>query len=328
MVSLGSCNFRSIYNHANIMDGKIGGGNSEAPGVGNIFHGLDLAVSVDIAISSTNHAVSGLNLLTNGVRIVVSEAVLAKFILSVILRLINMSGALHYRNDSRAGVGSGVDYRGRSSDGGSLSTCVDYGCRRSDGGSSSAGVDYGGWSSDGGSLSACVDYGGRSSNGGGDRSHLYNRGFLDRMSVGVDVLRRHLMVVVPGGVRKISVVHCRVRPHDSAVSVHSVGRAVSVCRDNGGGGWGGCDHGDCGGNLNGCGGNGGFYGNGRVSFVNNVDREVGGGDTEAKGVSDVVSGLDDAVGVDVGVGASDDSIRSLELLLGAGVALVAVVVLA
>ena len=59
-----------------------------------------------------------------------------------------------------------------------------------------------------------------------------------------------------------------------------------------------------------------------------VDGKVSGTNTEAEGVSDVVDSLDDAVGVDIAVGAPGDAISRLDLLLDRVLITVAVAVLA
>merc|ERR1719422_734564 len=52
------------------------------------------------------------------------------------------------------------------------------------------------------------------------------------------------------------------------------------------------------------------------SSINMVHREVGGSNSESKGITQVVDSLDNAIGINITVASSCDSISSLQLLLG------------
>merc|ERR1719189_2106100 len=52
------------------------------------------------------------------------------------------------------------------------------------------------------------------------------------------------------------------------------------------------------------------------SSINMVHREVGGSNSEPQGITQVVDGLDNAIGINIAVASSCDSISSLQLLLG------------
>merc|ERR1719418_238527 len=52
------------------------------------------------------------------------------------------------------------------------------------------------------------------------------------------------------------------------------------------------------------------------SSINMVHREVGGSNSESKGITQVVDSLDNAIGINIAVASSCDSISSLQLLFG------------
>ena len=52
----------------------------------------------------------------------------------------------------------------------------------------------------------------------------------------------------------------------------------------------------------------------RLRSFNMVDREVGGSNSESKGVSDVVDSLNNSIGINILVGSSDNSISSFDFL--------------
>ena len=70
----------------NMMDRKVGGSNSETQSIGNVVDSLDDAIGINVAVASTSNTISCLNLLFDGVTIIVAVVVLAKVILSVVLR--------------------------------------------------------------------------------------------------------------------------------------------------------------------------------------------------------------------------------------------------
>merc|ERR1712038_142202 len=234
-----SCFDRSI----NMVDWEVCCSHTEPESIGDVVDVLNNAVRVNIAVSSTDDAVSSLDLLLHGASVVVSKAVLPGIVLGVVLASLHSSWCDVDRGSS---IGhwcscldnrSSVDNRGRS--------------RVGDGNNRPA------WS--------CLDdRGGRGVVGG----------VLGVGQVGVLDLRGNDIASVVGR-------HCSRHNRSS-----SSDRGDSRCRC--------CLH---------------------RSSIHMVNWKVGGSDTEAHGIRDVVHGLDNAVGIDVAVTSPGDTVSSLHLLL-------------
>merc|ERR1719239_999893 len=89
MCLLGGSYFRGVNNrsrqsHSSLR--KVSAGHTEPCSICNVLHSLHHAGGVDIPICSSNHTVSSLDLLPHRVGVIVAKAVLAKIILSVVLR--------------------------------------------------------------------------------------------------------------------------------------------------------------------------------------------------------------------------------------------------
>merc|ERR1711953_1360896 len=98
----------------NMVNREVGRTNAESKGIGNVVDVLDNTIRIDVAVSSTNDAISSLDLLLHRASVVVPKAVLPSVVLGVVL------ASLH---SSRCGMDwcscldnrSRVDNRGRSS---------------------------------------------------------------------------------------------------------------------------------------------------------------------------------------------------------------------
>ena len=83
-----SCFDRSI----NMVNWEVGCSHTEPESIGDVVDVLNNAVRVNIAVSSTDDAVSGLDLLLHGASVVVAKAVLTSIILGMVLAALHSSG--------------------------------------------------------------------------------------------------------------------------------------------------------------------------------------------------------------------------------------------
>merc|ERR1719411_966541 len=68
-----------------VVHGKVGGGDTESHGVGDVVDRLDNAVGVDVAVAAPCDTVSSLHLLLDRVGVAVAVVVLTEIVLSVVL---------------------------------------------------------------------------------------------------------------------------------------------------------------------------------------------------------------------------------------------------
>jgi len=86
-----------------MVDGKVGGGHTEAHGVRDVVHSLDNTIGINIAVAPPGHSIGGLHLLLDRVRVAVAVAVLAEIVLGVVLGVLSHRSSMDHRGSNGGG---------------------------------------------------------------------------------------------------------------------------------------------------------------------------------------------------------------------------------
>ena len=89
---------------------EVGGSNSESHGITEVVDSLDKAIGINIAVASSGHPISSLELLFGRKRIAVSIVVLFEVILGMVLRV----GSIYISRDNWHNRGGSLDNRSSS----------------------------------------------------------------------------------------------------------------------------------------------------------------------------------------------------------------------
>jgi len=266
--------------------------------VGDVIDRLDLTVSVDVVVVAGDDSVLAL-LFAGCARLGVAELIRSLFILAVVLS-----------QDGNGDDFLGSFNRGSCNRGGFLDNCF---LRLLN------------------SWDSCIDH---------LSVDLLDRGWdscIDHMSVdlldrGWNTVDRGVMVLsgivrIGGRVWQVSVLH--VWNDDALLGLNSCYNRCLFGLNFDGSGFGfSCDDDGLGFGFDGYGFGGRCLGGNGDGLSDGGNWQVGGGHPESQGVRNIVGGLDDAVGIDVGVGSGDDPVGSPQFALGRVLVAVAVVVLA